>query len=164
MQTVEDFSCIPNPYTGSVCLLELQDWQNRLRLPETRNDSDIFISSDVDQELREEEVQILFRELLLLNPLPSEECQREFKSFWCLVQFGLCVGKRLPTCHQCEQLQNGICTNSTCTELFSFVADMENIDTITSPHCNLIKNFTCGKVQYMDEIYSYLILLHAPCL
>lgn len=147
MQTFEDPSCLPNPYTGSACLLELQDWQNHLRLPERLNDSDVLISSDVDQELREKEAQSLFRQLLLLNPSPSEECQREFKSFWCLVQFGLCDGKRLPTYHQCEQLQNDLCADSTCTELFSLVADKQNIDTITSRHCNLNKtSVTCGKV------------------
>ena len=148
MQTLEDFSCFPNPYTGSVCLLELQDWQNRLRLPDRLNNSDVLISSDVDQELGEEQAEMLFRELLLLNPLPSEDCLREFKSFWCLVQFGLCDGKRLPTCHQFEEMHNSLCANSICTELFPFVADMQSIDTMTSRHCDLInKSVTCGKVQ-----------------
>ena len=111
-----------------MCLLELQDWQSCL--PERQNDSDVFIPSDVDQEMREEQAQLLFTELS-----PSEECEREFKSFWCLLLFGVCDGRgqrRLPSRDHCIQLQNNTCKwEEIGTELF------KNCDYLqfTSPAC-----------------------------
>ena len=93
-----------------MCLLELHDWQSCL--PERQNDSDVFIPSDVDQEMREEQAQLLFTELQLLSP--SEECEREFKSFWCLLLFGMCDGngqRRLPSRDHCIQLQTDTCAD-----------------------------------------------------
>lgn len=109
MQKLDPFICLPQPYTGSICLLELQEWQSCL--PEKQNYSDVFIPTDVDQELREEQAHLLFTVLQLLNP--SEECQREFKTFWCLLLFSVCDGgqKRLPSSEQCFQLQTDTCTD-----------------------------------------------------
>ena len=71
-------SCSAQPYTGSVCLQELQDWQTCL--PERQNDSEVFVPSDVDLETRENEA-----ELLLTVGLPllhaSEHCTAESRSY-----------------------------------------------------------------------------------
>ena len=117
-----------------MCLLELQDWQNCL--PERQNNSDVFIPSDVDQGMREEQAQLLFTELQLLSP--SEECEREFKSFWCLLLFGVCDGsdqRRLPSLDHCIQLQNNTCKwEEIGTELLTFFEDWDNLK-FTSPAC-----------------------------
>ena len=124
--------CSAEPYTGSMCLKELHDWQGCL--PERQNDSDVFIPSDVDQELREQQAQLLFTELQLLSP--SEECEREFKFFWCLLLFGVCDGsgqRRLPSRDHCIQLHNNTCKlEEIGTELF-----LQNCDDLqfTSPAC-----------------------------
>lgn len=109
MQNLNPLLCSPQPYTGSICLLELQEWQTCL--PKKQNDSDVFIPSDVDQELREEQAHLLFTVLQLLNP--NEKCQKEFKNFWCLLLFGVCDGgeKRLPSSKQCLELQMDTCTD-----------------------------------------------------
>lgn len=99
--------CSPQFYNGSLCLQELQDWQKCL--PERQN-GDIFIPSVIDQDLREEIAHVLFTDLQMLGA--SRECQREFKSFWCLQLFGVCDGsgqKRLPTYDQCIYLHYNTC-------------------------------------------------------
>ena len=88
-----------------MCLLELQDWQTCL--PERQNDSDVFIPSHVDQEMREEQAQLLFTGIQR-----SEECERDFKSFWCLLLYGICDGsgqRRLPSRDVCIQMQTESC-------------------------------------------------------
>ena len=96
-------------YNGSVCLEELQQWQNCL--PERENVSDsVFIPSDVDQELIETQAEMLF-EGLQQSVGPSQECKTEFKSFWCLLLFPLCDDsgqRRLPSSDQCTSLQTDI--------------------------------------------------------
>ena len=136
-----------------MCLLELQDWQSCL--PERQNDSDVFIPSDVDQEMREEQAQLLFTELQLLGP--SEECEREFKSFWCLLLFGVCDGsgqRRLPSRDHCVQLHN-----NTCAEVLPLSDDIiESLSFSTSPivqECNLqTSDYLCGK-QLLNAIHSH---------
>ena len=76
-------------------------------LPEKHNGSDVLIPSDVDQELREEQVQMLFTQLHLLRP--TKECHRDFKSFWCLLLFKVCDNRTLPS-HDVQQIDS-------CTEL-----------------------------------------------
>ena len=74
-----------------------------------RNEN-IFIPSVIDQDLREELAHVLFTDIQLLSA--SKECQREFKSFWCLQLFGVCDGsgqKRLPTYDQCIHLHYNTC-------------------------------------------------------
>lgn len=56
--------------------------------------------------MKEKEAQLLFAELQQLSP--SDVCQREFRSFWCLLLFGVCDvsdQKRLPSYDQCIHLQ-----------------------------------------------------------
>ena len=136
-----------------MCLLELHDWQRCL--PERQNDSDVFIPSDVDQEMREEQAQLLFTELQLLSP--SEECEREFKSFWCLLLFGVCDGsgqRRLPSRDHCIQLQNNI-----CTEILPLLNDViEGLSSNTSTafqECNLQLQsgaISCGKHKHVFTV------------
>lgn len=128
MQILDPLLCSPQPYTGSICLLELQEWQ--ICLPEKQNDSVVFIPSDVDQELREEQAHLLFTVLQLLNP--NEECQREFKKFWCLLLFGVCDDgeKRLPSSKQCSQLQT-----DTCTDIITIATDAPEYTEIIQ-NCN----------------------------
>ena len=92
-----------------MCLLELHDWQRCL--PERQNDSDVFIPSDVDQEMREEQAQLLFTTGLPLLGA-SEDCVRESKSYFCLLLFGLCDGSgqtRLPSREECIDIQQNVC-------------------------------------------------------
>ena len=92
-----------------MCLLELHDWQSCL--PERQNDSDVFIPSDVDQEMREEQAQLLFTTGLPLLGA-SEDCVRESKSYFCLLLFGLCDGSgqnRLPSWEECIDIQQNVC-------------------------------------------------------
>ena len=126
-----------------MCLLELQDWQNCL--PERQNDSDVFIPSDVDQEMREEQAQLLFTELLPLLGA-SEDCVRESKSYFCLLLFGLCdvSGKtRLPSREECIDIQQNVCAAE--------IQRASEIELFTTPliqDCDLFRfnNPTCRKL------------------
>ena len=109
IQDLDPLSCSAQPYTGSMCLLELHDWQRCL--PERQNDSDVFIPSDVDQQMREEQAQLLFTTGLPLLGA-SEDCVRESKSYFCLLLFGLCDGSgqnRLPSREECIDIQQNVC-------------------------------------------------------
>lgn len=136
MQNLDPRFCSPQPYTGSLCLLELQDWQSCL--PERQNNSDVFIPSDVDQETREELAHLLFTGLQLLSP--NEECQREFKAFWCLLLFGVCDGgrKRLPSSKQCFQLQTDTC------------ADIIRIATAVPEYAEIVQN--CNNFRFNNPL------------
>ena len=133
IQNPEDkFYCSAEPYTGPMCLLELQDWQSCL--PEKQNDSDVFIPSDVDQELREEQAQLLFTRIQFLNP--SQDCQRDFKSFWCLLLYGICDGggqRRLPSRNFCIQMQT-----ESCAEVIEIAKNIPDYAEIIQD-CNLFR-------------------------
>ena len=108
IQSINPLSCSPLQYNGSTCLLELQEWQSCL--PERQNDSDVLISSDVEQDVQEEKLQMLLAGLQSLYP--SEGCMTAFRSFWCLVLFGLCDGsgqRQLPSYEECITLQAKSC-------------------------------------------------------
>ena len=147
-QNPDPLSCSPTPYTGSQCLVELQEWQDCL--PERRNVSaEILIPSDVNQELGESRAEQLFAGLQLVGP--SEDCQREFRSFWCLLLFGgLCDGSgqmRLPSYELCNTLQT-----DTCSDLIQLAATVPEYAVIIL-NCN---NFRlgvppCGKVEFFSE-------------
>ena len=129
--------CSPQFYNGSLCLQELQDWQKCL--PERQNDN-IFIPSAIDQDLTEGLAHVLFTDLQLLSV--SKECQREFKSFWCLQLFSVCDGsgqKRLPTYDQCIYLHYNTCYQ---------IVDKAIVYTSLLLECSICEgNFTvCGKL------------------
>ena len=140
MQVTKESSCSPNVYNGSVCLLELQDWQSCL--PERQNESHVFIPSDIDQERTEKQAELLF----LQKWSPNNTCQKEFRSFWCLLHFGICDGrghKRLPSYDQCIHLQQ----HDTCYQVFT--------DTVNSQGCNLTHASTplsCGKLNSVNDL------------
>ena len=107
-QILNPLSCSPLQYNGSACLLELQKWQSCLSL--RQNDSVVLIPSNIEQDVQEKKVQMLFAGLQSLHP--SEGCIRAFISFWCLVGFGLCDGSgqhRLPSYEECITLQTNSC-------------------------------------------------------
>ena len=107
-QILNPLSCSPLQYNGSACLLELQNWQSCL--PLRQNESVVLIPSNTEQDVQETTVQILFAGLQSLHP--SEGCMTAFRSFWCLVLFGLCDGsgqRRLPSYEECITLQTNSC-------------------------------------------------------
>ena len=108
IQSLNPLSCSPLQYNGTTCLLELQERQSCL--PERQNDSYVLTSSNVEQDAQEERLQMLLAGLQSLYP--SEGCMTAFRSFWCLVLFGLCDGsgqRRLPTYEECITLQAKSC-------------------------------------------------------
>ena len=63
----------------------------------------------------------------------SQECEKEFKSFWCLLLFGLCDDsgqRRLPSSDQCISLQT-----DTCSEIIQFAATVPAYSVIIQ-NCN----------------------------
>ena len=108
-----------------MCLEELQQWQSCL--PERDNISDsVFIPSDVDQELIETRAEMLLK--VLQSAVPSKECEKEFKSFWCLLLFGVCDDsgqRRLPSSDQCTNLQT-----DTCSEIIQIAATVPEYSVI----------------------------------
>ena len=145
--TPNTMSCIPQSYTGRACQLELQNQQNCMSIFDGQNDSDVLIPSDIDQELREKKAQLLFIELELLTQ--SEECQKDLKSFWCPLLFGMCDmrGQRvsLPSYKQCIQLHNGTCSD---------VAKKKDTPSLLLPECvHFNQNFSYG------NLFNYILLL-----
>lgn len=142
MQVTDDSSCSPTVYTGTVCLLELQEWQ--ICLPERQNETHVLIPSDIDQELKEKEAKLLFTKLQQWSP--NNTCQGEFRSFWCLLLFGICDGRgqrRLPSYDQCIYLQQ----HDTCDQVFT-----ETLYTTYFQGCNITNTSTpllCGKITYL---------------
>lgn len=154
IQKVDPFSCSPQPYTGSQCLLELQNWQSCLL--ERQNDTTVYIPSDSDQALREEQAYFLFTGLQLLGP--SEECVREFKSFWCLLLFGVCDSngqKWLPSFDMCWQLQT-----HTCADIINIATDAPDFSVLVQ-NCNnfRLSNPPCGK-SLSDIEMDYIYICH----
>ena len=146
-------SCIPQSYTGFVCRSELQNWQSYLF--ERQNDSDVLVPSDVDQKLMEEQVQMVFAKLQLLTR--SEKCQKELKSFWCLLLFGVCDvrGQReLPSYEQCVQLYN-----STCNDVASEIYKKDIISSLLLDCANLNINLSYGTLH--NQIEHYILVLNS---
>ena len=135
-----------------MCLEELQQWQSCL--PERENVSaSVFIPDDVDQELSETQAEMLFKGLQLAGP--SQDCEREFKSFWCLLLFGLCDDsgqRRLPSSDQCTSLQT-----DTCSEIIQIAATMPE-------YSGIIQN--CDNFRFSSQPCGRYIklLLAAPCM
>ena len=113
-----------------MCLEDLTSWQSCL--PEQGNTtSEILISSSVDQELAELQAVMLFTGLGLVGT--SAVCEREFRSFWCLLLFGVCDGNnlnRLPSFELCNSLQT-----DTCYDLIQFAASVPEFRVIVQ-NCN----------------------------
>ena len=125
-------------YTGSVCLEELTEWQNCP--PETPQNasSEVLIPSTTDQEQRESQATLLFTGLELVTPRPSQYCNKEFRSFWCLLLFGVCDGNgisRFPSFEQCHSLQT-----DTCSEVIEFASNVPEFPMVIQ-NCN---NFRLG--------------------
>ena len=162
IQKVDPFSCSPQPYTGSQCLLELQNWQSCL--PERQNDTNyndtiVYIPSDSDQALREEQAHFLFTGFQLLGA--SEECVREFKSFWCLLLFGVCDSngqKRLPSFDMCQQLQT-----HACADIINIATDVPDFSVLVQD-CNNFRfsNPPCGKSlsDLRWPVHHYIYICH----
>lgn len=135
MQSTDPLSCSPVPYTGSMCLSELIDWQRCL--PERVNVSeDVLIPSTIDQSLAESQASMLFGGLQFVQP--SDECEEEFREFWCLLLFRVCDEDgqvRAPSYEQCNTLQT-----DTCREVYEFAATVPEFSIIIQ-NCN---NFRLG--------------------
>ena len=143
-QDLDPLSCSAQPYTGSVCLQELQDWQNCL--PERRNDSAVFVPSDIDLETRENEAELLFTTGLPLLQA-SEHCTAESRSYFCLLLFALCDGsgrKRLPSREECIYVQENICAaeiqRASEIELFASVIQDCDLFQFNTPACSKYNN------------------------
>ena len=98
---------------------------------------EVFIPSAVDQELAESQADMLFAGLELVGTGP--ECETEFRSFWCLLLFGVCDGNgksRLPSFKLCHTLQT-----ITCFDLIQFAASVPEFSVIVQ-NCN---NFRFGQ-------------------
>ena len=140
-QNLNPLVCSPQQYNGSTCILELQDWQSCL--PDRQNASDVLISSDVEQSVQEEKLQLLFAGLQSLHP--SEGCRTAFRSFWCLVLFSLCDGsdhRRLPSYGECVTLQTKSCAverqiASSIPELASLFQECE-VYRLNTPVCRML--------------------------
>ena len=119
-----------------MCLRELGDWQSCL--PERGNTSaEVLIPASTDQELAEYQATMLFAGLQLVRP--SQDCEREFREFWCLLLFGVCDGSgqtRLPSFELCDSLQT-----ETCLDLIQFAATVPEFSVIVQ-NCN---NFRIGQ-------------------
>ena len=92
-QGTDPLSCSPAPYTGSVCLQELREWQSCLpdRENTSINSTEVLIPSSTHQELVESQAATLFTNLQ--EVWPSHDCETEFREFWCLLLFGMCDGQ-----------------------------------------------------------------------
>lgn len=150
-QDDDPFSCSPVPYTGSMCLSELQAWQSCL--PERGNVSqyDVLIPSDIDQKLAESQAEMLFIGLELVGP--SRECQIEFREFWCLLLFSVCDGdskRRLPSYELCTSLQT-----NTCADLIQFAATIPEYAVIVQ-NCN---NFRLTEPPPCSKCYKEVIII-----
>lgn len=151
---MDPFTCSSQLYTGSQCLSELQNWQSCL--PGRKNDTNVSIPSDVDQTLREEQAIFLFTGLQLLSA--SEECQREFKSFWCLLLFGVCDGngqRRLPSFDLCMQLQ----THS-CADIIKIATEVPDFEVLVQ-NCNnfRLSSPPCGKWHKLLSAYIIVMII-----
>ena len=70
--------------------------------------------------------------------MPSQDCEKEFREFWCLLLFGVCDDSgrtRLPSFELCDSLQT-----ETCYNLIQFAASVPEFSVVVQ-NCN---NFRIG--------------------
>ena len=107
--TIATGSCSQR-YTGRHCLSALKSLQECLFRDDTV--SDIFISSNIADQLQlEDEIgNLLFSLELFIKP--SEECRSRVIPFFCLYTFGLCGENGVnyhPTATQCSDIRDKVC-------------------------------------------------------
>ena len=140
-----------------MCLEQLNEWQNCL--PETPQNAsrEVFIPSATDQEQRETQATLLFTGLELVTPRPSQDCDKEFSSFWCLLLFGVCDGNgisRFPSFELCHSLQI-----DTCSEVIEFASNVPEFSMVMQ-NC---KNFRLGNLPPCGEYIEHTAV-HIACL
>ena len=97
-------------YTGRHCLSALKSLQKCLSGDDTV--SDIFVSSNIADQLQlEDEIgNLLFSLELFIKP--SDECRSRVIPFFCLYTFGLCGENGItyqPTATQCSDIRDNVC-------------------------------------------------------
>ena len=153
-------------YTGQHCLSALKSLQSCLSGED--NATDIFISSNIDdQSLSEDKIgSLLFSLDLYINP--SDECKSRISPFVCLSVFGLCGenGDYQPTAADCSDIRDNICKSE--WQRANFL--LKSIGQPPLPDCSSFMseglNTNCSSKYYVvtgpaDYNYSSYLLAHS---
>ena len=143
-------------YTGQHCLSALKSLQSCLSGED--NATDIFISSNIDDQSRlEEEIgSLLFSLNLYINP--SDECESRIVPFFCLSIFGLCGenGDYQPTAADYSDIRDNICKSE--WQRANFL--LESIGQPPLPDCSSFRseglNTNCSSKYYCSDRASRL--------